>query len=279
MRGIYKIENNKDRMIYIGSSENIMKRWDNHIYMLNKNEHHSYKMQNSWKSNSITDFKFSILEVVPIHQDLKEVEQKYIDKLDMSVSYNITDSTTYRDVKIDEDYIYKINFSNMLKPMQIKSLKNNLNIHDKSGDKMIQLGSKTNDLSKSWFAKNRDGVEQLSKNVKNYILNKLEVKTTDSYWTTFSQYQRKTAYYGYEKNYLPLNIENIIDRRNNICFCVNLFVNRFIKRKYDINITDNEYALSFMLFWICNVTDINKEINIYIPSKRMENILKNWINS
>ena len=49
--------------------------------------------------------------------------------------------------------------------------------------------------------------------------------------------------------------------------------------KNKIKIDDSIYALKVLLKWIINVSDINKQIDIYIPSSRMRNMLTDWLNS
>lgn len=62
---------------------------------------------------------------------------------------------------------------------------------------------------------------------------------------------------------------------------VGRYANPFTKRffeKMGFNIDQNKIALSEMLQWIwrSRIRD-NKEIVVYIPSKRMRNLLKGWI--
>lgn len=46
--GVYKITCLPTNMIYIGSSNNILKRWDNHRWLLRHNKHNNNYLQNSW---------------------------------------------------------------------------------------------------------------------------------------------------------------------------------------------------------------------------------------
>ena len=46
--GVYKIENSVNGKYYIGSSNNIYRRWKEHIKLLNKNNHHSPHLQFAW---------------------------------------------------------------------------------------------------------------------------------------------------------------------------------------------------------------------------------------
>ena len=59
--GIYSITNTENGKRYIGSSVNIPKRWNLHRWRLDKGEHHSPHLQNSWKKRGAEAFKFEVL--------------------------------------------------------------------------------------------------------------------------------------------------------------------------------------------------------------------------
>lgn len=63
MRGIYKITNIKNNKVYIGESNNVEKRWEQHLLDLRENNHHNYKLQNDWNAFGEDFFKFEVLEV------------------------------------------------------------------------------------------------------------------------------------------------------------------------------------------------------------------------
>lgn len=89
MFGIYKIENKINGKVYIGQSKNIESRWKQHIYDLNNNSHHSYKLQKEWNEYGEYSFEFSVLEK---YDDLDSKEQFYIDKYNsIQKGYNIVD--------------------------------------------------------------------------------------------------------------------------------------------------------------------------------------------
>lgn len=78
--GIYRIINTLDNKYYIGSSINIYKRWSRHIRDLNKNKHHSVKLQRAWNKYGKQRFIFEILETCePIKDTILLIEQKYLD--------------------------------------------------------------------------------------------------------------------------------------------------------------------------------------------------------
>ena len=45
--GIYKFTNTVNNKIYIGSAQNLRKRFFKHVNLLNKNSHHSLHFQNA----------------------------------------------------------------------------------------------------------------------------------------------------------------------------------------------------------------------------------------
>jgi group I intron endonuclease len=78
MIGIYKITNQKNNKVYIGSSNDIGRRWKEHMDYLDKENHHCLRLQKDWNIYNIDDFSFSIIELCNIEHLLDE-EQKYID--------------------------------------------------------------------------------------------------------------------------------------------------------------------------------------------------------
>jgi group I intron endonuclease len=76
--GIYKIVSKNTNRIYIGSSSNIVKRWNTHINNLLNNKHHSIKLQRHFNKYGIDDLLFSIIEECSI-ESLLNKEQYYLD--------------------------------------------------------------------------------------------------------------------------------------------------------------------------------------------------------
>jgi group I intron endonuclease len=64
MQAIYQIKNKINGKIYIGSTNNINKRWTNHRCKLRKGEHENNYLQQAWKKYGEDAFQFSILEEV-----------------------------------------------------------------------------------------------------------------------------------------------------------------------------------------------------------------------
>jgi len=90
--GIYLIRNKATKKNYIGSSNNIKKRWRVHRSLLKNNKHHSKPLQNSYNKYGKNAFEFIILkEVEP--SDLLIEEQKFFSAYDSLAprGYNVSE--------------------------------------------------------------------------------------------------------------------------------------------------------------------------------------------
>ena len=79
--GVYKITNQANDKMYVGSAIDLMNRWYKHKSQLNKNKHHSIKLQRAWNKYGVDNFKFEIIEECD-KEKLIEIEQYYIDLYD-----------------------------------------------------------------------------------------------------------------------------------------------------------------------------------------------------
>jgi hypothetical protein len=102
-------------------------------------------------------------------------------------------------------------------------------------------------------------------------------------WTTFKDYKQKLSGGGYAKGFLPSNSRatNAYKDRTCLAYCLNRFIDPLIVKffeKHNVTVSENEYALSEMLqfIWRSAIRE-GKEINVYIPSKRMRDLLIQWI--
>lgn len=85
--GIYKIKNLQNNKIYIGSSNNIKRRWQKHKALLRHGKHYNSHLQASWNKYGESLFEFSIIEFCTL-DNLLNREQYYINNL--SPEYNQT---------------------------------------------------------------------------------------------------------------------------------------------------------------------------------------------
>lgn len=77
--GVYRILNTVTSECYIGASRDIEARWDSHRRSLNKQKHHSKKLQDSWNCYGANQFLFEVIE--ECSENLREQERDWVLKL------------------------------------------------------------------------------------------------------------------------------------------------------------------------------------------------------
>ncbi len=95
--GIYIIRNLINNKRYIGSSVSITTRWKSHKSRLNRNKHHSDKLQNSWNKHGAANFAFEIVEILPeflSEKQVRGIEQFFITTSNWDNLYNIADNVS-----------------------------------------------------------------------------------------------------------------------------------------------------------------------------------------
>ena len=91
--GIYKITNNVNGKFYIGSSQNISRRWYDHKRELRIQKHHNKYLQRAWNKYWEENFSFEIVEECKV-EELSDREQLYIEKyVNSDFCYNISIDT------------------------------------------------------------------------------------------------------------------------------------------------------------------------------------------
>lgn len=90
--GIYSIINTRTGQVYIGSSQDVPKRWNAHRHQLRKGAHENAYLQRSWNKYGEDMFAFGMLEAASL-ETLIECEQAWIDIMPCHISaggYNIS---------------------------------------------------------------------------------------------------------------------------------------------------------------------------------------------
>jgi len=89
--GVYKIENLVNGKVYIGQSEDIIRRWRGHKSELKNNKKSNKYLQNSWNKYGENNFNFSIIEECSI-DNLSILEDEWIkfyDSINIENGYNL----------------------------------------------------------------------------------------------------------------------------------------------------------------------------------------------
>ena len=97
MYQIYKITNQKNGMVYIGSSIEVERRWRQHkeASINEKDHHYNYPLMIAFREFGIANFTFEIIDTLPDHQAMIKAEHDWIIKENCVVpnGYNQTDNT------------------------------------------------------------------------------------------------------------------------------------------------------------------------------------------
>ncbi len=75
--GIYSILNESNNLIYIGSTNNLAHRKNQHFSLLDLKKHFNKKLQNAWLKYGRENFSFNVIEECAVEK-LKEKEQFWI---------------------------------------------------------------------------------------------------------------------------------------------------------------------------------------------------------
>jgi hypothetical protein len=205
-----------------------------------------------------------------------QIQKYYYDLHNINYKYYIADNSfnLYQFKEKPDNYSEK----------EIKlNIKSKINIIEH--EKLNRIGDDQYSLSLNWLKNAEDTVlNQLKRHTENYFRNIVNSKANQNLWTTYKDYKGKLQGKRYTKGFIALNIRatNLYKDRTNLAYLLNRFPNtiidNFLKTK-DININKDYYALSECLQWVWRsaIRD-DKEINLYIPSKRMRTLLIQWLN-
>ena len=138
-------------------------------------------------------------------------------------------------------------------------------------------------LSSTWFSKQEN--QKYKPAIKNSILamrKRLGAKSEDIIWTTLKTEKANLRGKGYTKGFVSLGTRATNEYIDKWClmYIYNVFINPNIKnflisRKGELD--EEKYALSELLQWIFRSRlRRGEDIELYIPSSRMRNLLENW---
>lgn len=156
-------------------------------------------------------------------------------------------------------------------------------IHILDDDKINSVGDAERALSMKWFL-NEELVGKLKKNIYNYFRNIHHDKPSEArMWGTYCSKEAALRGGGYAKRFVVFNerATNQYKDRTVLVYAVNLYRNVGQKQFYEnsgVYASDDQYALSTMVQWIWRsaIRD-GKDIHIYIPSRRMRELLVQWM--
>lgn len=157
--------------------------------------------------------------------------------------------------------------------------------------KLNNIGIKETVMSSNWYKsrKKKDEHRMLKNNMYNYFRNIIKSNSEYAMWSTLSGTRNIIRDYFRPKSFgntcfvsCNARATNNYSNKRDLIYAVNVYINPFILEYFNRNyvkLDEDKYALSQMLQWIWRSAIRKGEtINIYIPSKRMRNLLKQYLN-
>ena len=155
-------------------------------------------------------------------------------------------------------------------------------------DPMNQIGGARTSLSMNWFkrrGRNHKDITQLRNNLRTFFDRRTDSTKDTRLWTTFKDaapwlYGRKNTY---SNSFLPLNTKATNEKREAtaVAYLLNRFVDPNLSNLFSakgIEVDQDKFALADMLqfIWRSAIRE-GKPIDLYLPSKRMRDLLIGWM--
>ena len=177
---------------------------------------------------------------------------------------------------------YRFSADTRYVPEYVRDIRNKIHILDNS--KLNAIGKDKTALSMAWFGKNESNANKLKNNISNCFKHIWgDAPLEEKMWSTYKGCEEKLEGKGYTKSYLVFNerATNKYKNKTKLVYAVNLYSNvakRQFFGKHGVDLNDDMYALSTMVQWIWRsaIRD-GREIEIYLPSRRMRELLINWM--
>jgi group I intron endonuclease len=143
--GIYKITNEVNNKVYVGSSLNIKNREYKHFWLLRNGKHDNFFLQNSFNKNGELKFKFEIIELCN-SSELIDKENYYINLLKSNspeFGYNLATVNEFRRNTYNDEVKKKLSRYNLQKNSNFNLfyLKNILSNEIKTFDNLVDAAN------------------------------------------------------------------------------------------------------------------------------------------
>lgn len=187
----------------------------------------------------------------------------------------------YKSIKSSEGSYTLIDYKKTNEAALLK-LKSLITVYE---GKLNNIGEDKFALSNSWFKKNKNEqlIKKLQNNATTYFKNNVKTPTKLNMWTCFKDDKNKLKGKGYTKGFVSVNARatNEFKEKESLAYLVNRFMHPYEKKFFiskGITVDEDMFALSELLQWIwrSRIRD-GLPINIYIPSNRMRNLLKQFL--
>lgn len=165
------------------------------------------------------------------------------------------------------------------------NIKKRISVYE--GKLNTNISQNLNVLSATWCrsTRNKNDLIQMKNNFYNFRRNIVKASGQKTMWTCYKDCKKVLSGKGYTNSFVACNCRATNEYQDRTClmYGVNWYENPEIYKFFSqrgISIDQDMIALSTILQWIwrsnIRVKDSNEMIYIYIPSKRMRDILINW---
>lgn len=162
-------------------------------------------------------------------------------------------------------------------------------IHILDSTSLNQIGDEKGSLSFTWY-NNADAeagkpkLMKLKSNLYNLFFNIYKGKGDEKMWSTFKDYKTLLKGKGYSNGFITYNkrATNDFANRKYLAYCINVYMQtwakNFLSERGAKDISENMYAISTLIQWVFrSAVRRGEEIWLYLPSKRMRNLLEIWL--
>lgn len=244
-------------------------------------------LRNRAESDTLILIENKMLAWLMSEETLKAFNQIYI----LTFNFSGSHMKNYLEVFGIPYSIYHIENTNLVEGEQDISeikikLRNLISIYE---GPMNNIGETDKALSVSWYTTNPKSKIAIMNNAYNFFRHIQKCPVTDSLWTCFTKAlktrssKKAITINGYTTSFESCNARamNKWKDRHNLAYLVNVYPNpEIVKwfRDHNSNASINGFALNQMLQWIWrSAIREDEHITIYIPSKRMRNLLKAFL--
>lgn len=152
------------------------------------------------------------------------------------------------------------------------------------GENLNAIGDKRTALSQNWFRTEPEAAEQLRRHLDNWFRTAGgSTSVSERMWGTLKCAEKMLSGKGYTSAYVVFNKRASNSYREKTClaYACNVFMNvsqvNFLKSA-GVTASHDAYALSTMIQWIWrSAIREGRHINIYVPSRRMREMLLDWM--
>lgn len=275
---VYRFLDKDGNVLYVGRTTDLVKRFAQHSHLTDNVDKIEYI-----KCKSLADMAWKEIYYINFFYNklMTNVSDVYYDEVtdlklhDNWIEYNHEPGyfkETYEQTLHDYNN-YILNYP-IIPYLNYKDL-----IHIIEYDKINSIGDGKYDLSSKWFDihKEDEFIKKAKNNIYNFFKNISNTQLEYNMWSTYDCYAYLLKGKGYTKGFTSLYDEENFPNKTSLVYFANPFFPVTVNKK-DMEMTEDEYSLTLLLkFLFRSALREGKEITIYIPSKRMRNLLKQWI--